>query len=162
MACLLFPACVSEWRLIAHPGVIKSLNGLAALCNDMVAVSCHSLVVNDSASSLFHAIVQLLMGPAATCPLYSVIQHGNDVHRLLELQMTRMTSHFKHFPNCFTLCMTKAVSRSLYVVKKSQSAADWLRNYTVPYICCGFWNDLVVSFMQSEPQPSTPSLRAST
>lgn len=66
----------------------KRLNGPVALCNDMVAISRHSPMVNDSASSLFHAIVQLLMGPAATCPPYSVIRHGNGTFTPLEQQMT--------------------------------------------------------------------------
>lgn len=54
----------------------------------MVAISWLSPMVNDSVSSLFHAIVQLLMGPAATCPPYSIIQHENGIFTLLELQMT--------------------------------------------------------------------------
>lgn len=41
-----------------------------------------------SSSSLFHAIVQLFMGPAATCPPYSVTHNVNDAFTLLEQQMT--------------------------------------------------------------------------
>lgn len=54
----------------------------------MVAISWHSPVVTDSASSLLHTIVQVFMGPAATCPPYSVIQGANGIFTKLELQIT--------------------------------------------------------------------------
>lgn len=118
------PACV--WLKSDCPSRChKRLNGPVALCNDMVAISRHSPMVNDSASSLFHAIVQLLMGPAATCPPYSVIRHGNGTFTPLEQQMTSFWQaigrHNAHnTPTTFkkielSLCITWVAGRCCYI-----------------------------------------------
>lgn len=64
----------------------------------MVAISWHSPLVNDSAASVFHTIVQLFMIAAATCPLYSVIQSGNGIFVLVELQLTSFDKPFETTP----------------------------------------------------------------
>lgn len=85
-------------------------------------------MVNDSASSLFHAIVQLFMGTAATCPPYSIIQLENSIFRLLGPQMRAIwNTLLKRRSSGIRLVEKKGRWYYIWQIRKIKFAAEWLR-----------------------------------